>query len=68
MITPKPMVSELTMQIPLCDLESEKAQMEESLLRYVNMQADNSERLMKSMAMKLFAVSNLKLLLFQSLK
>lgn len=58
------MVSELTMQIPLCDLESEKAQIEESLLRYANMQADNSDRLMKSMTMKLFAVSNLKYYFF----
>lgn len=60
-VTPKPMITELKMQIPLCDLDAEKAQLEEALIRFVAMKADNSQRLMKEMAMKLFAVRALRL-------
>lgn len=45
------------MQLPLCDLDAEKAQLEEALIRYVTLNVDNADRLMKEMAMKLFAVS-----------
>ena len=58
MTTPKPLVTELPMQIPLCDLEAEKSELEESLLRYANQHADDAEKQMKEIAIKLFAVSN----------
>lgn len=57
MTTPKPLVTELPMQIPLCDMESEKSELEESLIRYANLQADGAEKQMKEISMKLFAVS-----------
>lgn len=57
LISPKPMITELKMQLPLCDLDAEKAQLEEALIRYVTLNVDNADRLMKEMAMKLFAVS-----------
>lgn len=56
MTTPKPLVTELPMQIPLCDMESEKSQLEESLIRNANLQVDGAEKSMKEIAMKLFAV------------
>lgn len=55
--TPKPMVSELPMQIPLCDVESEQSQLEETLIRYGNFFVEDSERIVKENAIKLFAVS-----------
>lgn len=54
--TPKPIVHELTMQVPLCELESEKSQLEEALLRYATQDVENAERQMKEVAIKLFAV------------
>ncbi len=57
MTTPKPLVTELPMQIPLCDMDSEKSELEESLIRNANLQADAAEKNMKEIAMKLFAVS-----------
>lgn len=55
--TPKPMVHELPMQVPMCELDSEKSQLEESLLRFATLGADNAERHMKEVAIKLFAVN-----------
>lgn len=57
--TPKPIVQELPMQIPLYDLDTEKSQLEEQLLRVASMDVANSERLMKEVPIKLFAVSGL---------
>lgn len=56
--TPKPMVSEIPIQLPLCDIESEQSQLEESLIRYSNFKADDSEKYLKENAIKLFAVSS----------
>lgn len=53
------MVMELPMQMPMCDLDTEKTQLEESLLRCANFQMENSEKQMKEIAIKLFAVSYL---------
>lgn len=53
---PKPIVQELPMQIPVCDLDTEKSQLEEQLLRYASMDVTNAERQMKEVAIKLFAV------------
>lgn len=56
MTTPKPLVSELAMQIPMCDMDSEKSELEESLIRHANLQADGAEKSLKEIAIKLFAV------------
>lgn len=57
LIVPKPMISELDMQIPLCDLEAEQSQLEEALVRCENYHVDEAERVVKENAIKLFAVS-----------
>lgn len=44
------------MQIPVCDLDSEKSQLEEQMLRFASMDVTNAERNMKEVAIKLFAV------------
>lgn len=55
--TPKPMVSEIEMRMPVCDIESEQSQLEETLIRYSNFNADDSEKNIKEVALKLFSVS-----------
>lgn len=54
--TPKPMVSEIKMQMPVCDIESEQSQLEETLIRYSNFTSDDSEKNVKEIALKLFSV------------
>lgn len=54
---PRPMVSELPMQIPMCSIESEKTQMEEQLIRCVNFCTEHADAKMKEIAIKLFAVN-----------
>lgn len=58
MTNPRPMVTELPMQIPLCELDSDKSQLEETLIRYSTFNVDNSELVVKETATKLFAVSS----------
>lgn len=53
--TPKPLMSELPMQTVVCDLESERSQLEDVLVRYGNFHADDAERVFKENAIKLFA-------------
>lgn len=55
---PRPMVTEMTMMLPLCDMEDEKSQMEETLVRSCNFAAENSEKEIKETSIKLFAVSS----------
>lgn len=55
--TPKPMVSELKMQIPVCDIEAEQSQLEETLVRNSSFNVDDSDKNIKEIAIKLFAVS-----------
>lgn len=55
--TPKPMVSELKMQLPVCDLDAEQSQMEETLIRNSSFYVDESEKNIKEIVLKLFAVS-----------
>lgn len=55
--TPKPMISEIPLQLPLCDIDSEQSQLEESLIRYSYFKTDESEKCLKENAIKLFAVS-----------
>lgn len=57
MTTPRPMVQELPLQLPLCDLESEKSLLEDSLLRASIMSVDNAEKTVKETAIKLFALA-----------
>lgn len=54
--TPKPMVSELKMQMPVCDVEAEQSQLEETLIRNGCFNVDDSEKNIKVIAIKLFAV------------
>lgn len=57
MTTPRPMVQELPLQLPLCDMESEKSIFEDSLLRGTIMAMDNAEKNVKETAIKLFALA-----------
>lgn len=54
--TPKPMVSELPMQLPLCDIEADQSQLEETLVRNSIFNANDSDKTIKEIAIKLFAV------------
>lgn len=58
--TPKPMVSELHMQMPVCDIEAEQSQFEETLVRNSTFSVDDSEKNIKEIAIKLFAVRNIQ--------
>lgn len=51
------MVSELKMQLPVCDLDAEQSQMEETLIRNSSFYVDESEKNIKEIVLKLFAVS-----------
>ncbi|KAH8384550.1 hypothetical protein KR093_000380 [Drosophila rubida] len=57
MTNPRPMLQELRMQLPLCDIELEKSELEDNLLRASIMQAEGAEKLQKEMAIKLFALA-----------
>lgn len=55
--TPRPMINELPVQLPLCDIDAEQTQLEESLVRYGNFDIDDSETKLKENAIKLFAIA-----------
>lgn len=55
--TPRPMINELPMQIPFCELDTEKSQLEETLFRAANFKMASSDDVVKKAALKLFAVS-----------
>ncbi|KAH8405726.1 hypothetical protein KR215_007420 [Drosophila sulfurigaster] len=57
MTNPRPMVQELRMQLPLCDIEVEKSELEDTLMRASIMQVDGAEKLQKEMTIKLFALA-----------
>ncbi|XP_073848734.1 chromosome transmission fidelity 4 [Musca autumnalis] len=57
MTNPRPMVQELPLQLPLCDLENEKSVLEDSMLRASMMSMDNGEKTIKETAIKLFALA-----------
>ncbi|XP_043643246.1 WD repeat and HMG-box DNA-binding protein 1 [Drosophila teissieri] len=57
MTNPRPMLQELRMQIPLCDVEVEKSELEDALLRSSLMQMDGAEKMQKETAIKLFALA-----------
>lgn len=54
--TPRPMVSELKMQLPVCDIEAEQSQLEEALVRNSSFNVDDADKNIKEIAIKLFAV------------
>ncbi|CAG9796474.1 unnamed protein product [Diatraea saccharalis] len=54
---PKPIVAELPIQIPLCELDSEKSQYEEQLVRWAHTAADVDVKAARETALKLFALA-----------
>uniref|UniRef100_A0A1A9WIP5 Uncharacterized protein n=1 Tax=Glossina brevipalpis TaxID=37001 RepID=A0A1A9WIP5_9MUSC len=57
MTNPRPMMQELSLQLPLCDLESDKSLLEDTLIRSSIMAVDNESKLLKETAIKLFALA-----------
>ncbi|XP_026497855.2 WD repeat and HMG-box DNA-binding protein 1 [Vanessa tameamea] len=54
---PKPIVTELPLQIPLCELDTEKGQYEEQLVRWANTSPDVDVKTARETALKLFALA-----------
>lgn len=54
--SPRPMINELPMQLPFCDMDTEKSQLEETLFRAANFSMANADKVLKEAALKLFAV------------
>ncbi|XP_041975465.1 WD repeat and HMG-box DNA-binding protein 1 [Aricia agestis] len=54
---PKPIVTELPIQIPLCELDSEKSQYEEQLVRWAHTAAEVDVKTARETALKLFALA-----------
>ncbi|XP_016974599.2 WD repeat and HMG-box DNA-binding protein 1 [Drosophila rhopaloa] len=57
MTNPRPMLQELRMQIPLCDIDVEKSELEDALLRSSLMQVEGAEKMQRETAIKLFALA-----------
>lgn len=57
--TPLPLLIELPLQIPFCELETDKAQLEDKLFRWTYFETDQPEKTFKETAIKLFAVSQI---------
>lgn len=57
MTNPRPMTQELTLQLPVCDIEVEKSELEDALVRASIMNMDNADKIIKETAIKLFALS-----------
>lgn len=55
--TPRPMIQELEMQLPACDIENEQTQLEEQLVRYSNFDFDGAESKIIENALKLFSLA-----------
>ncbi|XP_049875326.1 WD repeat and HMG-box DNA-binding protein 1 [Pectinophora gossypiella] len=54
---PKPIVAELSIQIPLCELDSEKGQYEEQLVRWAHTTSEVDVKTARETALKLFALA-----------
>ncbi|XP_045493437.1 WD repeat and HMG-box DNA-binding protein 1 [Colias croceus] len=54
---PKPIVAELPIQIPLCELETEKSQYEEQLVRWAHTSSEVDVKVARETALKLFALA-----------
>lgn len=57
MTNPRPMTQELTLQLPVCDIEVEKSELEDALVRASIMNMDNADKIIKETAIKLFALA-----------
>ncbi|XP_050325107.1 WD repeat and HMG-box DNA-binding protein 1 [Bactrocera neohumeralis] len=57
MTNPRPMTQELTLQLPICDIEVEKSELEDALVRASIMNMDNADKVIKETAIKLFALA-----------
>ncbi|CAG4978098.1 unnamed protein product [Parnassius apollo] len=54
---PKPIVTEIPIQIPLCELDTEKGQYEEQLVRWAHTTSDVDMKIARETALKLFALA-----------
>ncbi|KPJ08679.1 WD repeat and HMG-box DNA-binding protein 1 [Papilio machaon] len=54
---PRPIVTEIPLQIPLCELDTEKSQYEEQLVRWAHTNADVEVKTARETALKLFALA-----------
>ncbi|KAJ2948140.1 hypothetical protein O0L34_g9942 [Tuta absoluta] len=54
---PKPIITELPLQIPVCELDTEKGQYEEQLVRWAHSTADVDVKTARETALKLFALA-----------
>ncbi|XP_022130304.2 WD repeat and HMG-box DNA-binding protein 1 [Pieris rapae] len=54
---PKPIVAELPIQMPLCELDTEKSQYEEQLVRWAHTSSDVDVKAARETALKLFALA-----------
>ncbi|CAH2102314.1 unnamed protein product [Euphydryas editha] len=54
---PKPIVTELPLQVPLCELDTEKSQYEEQLVRWSHTAPDVDVKTARETALKLFALA-----------
>ncbi|XP_034835904.1 WD repeat and HMG-box DNA-binding protein 1 [Maniola hyperantus] len=54
---PKPIVAELSIQIPLCELDTEKTQYEEQLVRWAHTTSEVDVKAARETALKLFALA-----------
>ncbi|XP_037954480.1 WD repeat and HMG-box DNA-binding protein 1-like [Teleopsis dalmanni] len=57
MTNPRPMMQELNMRLPLCDMDSEKSELEDALIRASFMNVDGTDKIIKENAIKLFALA-----------
>ncbi|XP_055701937.1 WD repeat and HMG-box DNA-binding protein 1 [Phlebotomus papatasi] len=55
--SPRPIVMEIPMQMPMCEIEAEKSAWEDALVRQAIFNVDNREKLMRETAIKLFALA-----------
>ncbi|XP_053663398.1 WD repeat and HMG-box DNA-binding protein 1 [Anopheles marshallii] len=55
--TPKPVPINVSISLPMCDPESEKDRLEDDLVRSLYLKVDDTDKLMKETAVKLFALA-----------
>nr|XP_029716547.1 WD repeat and HMG-box DNA-binding protein 1-like [Aedes albopictus] len=55
---PRPIPLNVAIQVPLCEIDSEKSVLEESLLRSMYLKHDDADKVMKEAAVKLFALAS----------
>ncbi|GAB0095032.1 WD repeat and HMG-box DNA-binding protein 1 [Sergentomyia squamirostris] len=55
--SPRPIVAEIPLQMPLCEIDAEKSAWEDALVRQAAFNVENREKLMRETAIKLFALA-----------